>query len=214
MIQLEHLHVSKQDTVILEDINLTLHKGEKVLLKGESGSGKSTLIKSLLFFEHFRGRLLFNGLEINPENLCNYRRQSAYIGQTAPNFNENVRDFLSMPYTFKANKTLSLDSQKMEDLLERLNFDRSILDKNFSDLSGGEKQRMLILQMLLLDKPIYFLDEVTSALDKKNIQTVVSLFTGDKNKTILSISHNEEWEEYCTRVIELAKGKIAGKGGN
>lgn len=213
MIQLENLKVVKQGSVILQDINLTLDKGEKVLLKGESGSGKSTLIKSLLFFEQFQGRLLFNDLEITVKNLCEYRGQSGYIGQTAPNFNETVRDFLSMPYTFKANKALNLDSQKMPELLETLHFEQDVLDKNFSELSGGEKQRMLILQMLLLDKPIYFLDEVTSALDKKNIQTVVSLFTADKDKTILSISHNEEWEAHCTRVIELEKGKIV-KGGD
>lgn len=48
MIQLEDVKVVKQDTVILKGINLTIHKGDKILLKGESGSGKSTLIKSLL----------------------------------------------------------------------------------------------------------------------------------------------------------------------
>jgi len=212
MIQLEHVKVVKQDTVILQDINLTLYKGDKVLLKGDSGSGKSTLIKSLLFFEQFQGRLLFNGQEITVKNLCEYRRQSGYIGQITPNFNENVWDFLSIPYKFKSNKALTFDFQQMQELLEKLNFDEAVLDKRFSELSGGEKQRMLILQMLLLDKPIYLLDEVTSALDKKNIQSVVSLFTGDKNKTILSISHNQEWEDHCSRVIELEKGKIVMGG--
>jgi putative ABC transport system ATP-binding protein len=208
MIQLEHVKVVKKDTVILKDINLTIHKGDKILLRGESGSGKSTLIKSLLYFEHFQGRILFNGEPITRKNLCHYRRQSGYISQTIPKFNENVRDFLKLPYTFKSNKTLTLDSQKKSEMLGKLNFAESILDKNFSELSGGEKQRLLILQMMMLDRPIYLLDEVTSALDKKNIRAAVSLITGDENRTILSISHNQEWEDHCSRVIELDHGEI------
>ena len=208
MIQLKHVKVVKKDTVILKDINLTIHKGDKILLRGESGSGKSTLIKSLLYFEHFQGRILFNGEPITRKNLCHYRRQSGYISQTIPKFNENVRDFLKLPYTFKSNKTLTLDSQKKSEMLGKLNFAESILDKNFSELSGGEKQRLLILQMMMLDRPIYLLDEVTSALDKKNIRAAVSLITGDENRTILSISHNQEWEDHCSRVIELDHGEI------
>lgn len=214
MIKLEHLKVIKQDTVILKDINLTIQKGDKILLKGESGSGKSTLIKSLLYFEHFQGRILFNGEAITRKNLCHYRRQSGYISQTVPKFNENVRDFLEIPYTFKSNKTLTFDSQKMLELLKKLNFAESILEKNFSELSGGEKQRLLILQMLMLNRPIYLLDEVTSALDKKNIRAAVSLITGDESRTILSISHNEEWLDHCTRVIEIDHGEILGDSAN
>jgi putative ABC transport system ATP-binding protein len=208
LIRLEHVKVVKKDTIILKDITLTINKGDKILLKGESGSGKSTLIKSLLYFEHFRGRLLFREQEITRENLCFYRRQSGYIGQTVPNFNENVRDFLMIPYKFKSNKELSFEHERMMELLYGLNFDESVLEKNFSELSGGEKQRMMILQMLMLDKPIYLLDEVTSALDKKNIKAAVSLITKGKDRTILSISHNEEWEDQCSRVIELDNGKI------
>ncbi|MGD2091043.1 MAG: ATP-binding cassette domain-containing protein [Candidatus Aminicenantes bacterium] len=208
MIQLEHVNVIKQDVVILKDINLTIEKGDKILLKGESGSGKSTLIKSLLYFEHFQGRILFNGEAITRKNLCLYRRQSGYISQTVPKFKENVREFLKIPYTFKSNKTLTFDSQKMLELLKKLNFVESILDKNFSELSGGEKQRLLILQMLMLNRPIYLLDEVTSALDKKNIQAAVSLITEDKSRTIVSISHNQEWEDLCSRVMEIDHGKI------
>jgi len=208
MIQVEHLNVTKQETTILEDINLTIRKGDKILLKGESGSGKSTLIKSLLYFEHFTGRILFNDNPITRENLCLYRRQSGYIGQTIPNFTETVRDFLAIPYGFKANKDRAMDPQRLRDLLETLNFDESTLEKKYQELSGGEKQRLVILQMLLLDRPIYFLDEVTSALDKKNITAAVAAITNDKERTVLSIAHNPEWEEHCTRIIEMAKGKI------
>jgi putative ABC transport system ATP-binding protein len=214
MIQLEQVNVVKQDNVILKDINLTIHKGDRILLKGESGSGKSTLIKSLLYYEYFQGRILFNGKAITRKNLCHYRWQSGYISQTEPKFNENVRDFLKLPYKFKSNKTLIFDSQKIPQLLKKLNFEEKVLDKHFSELSGGEKQRLLILQMLMLNRPIYLLDEVTSALDKKNIRAAVSLITGDETRTILSVSHNQEWEDHCSRLIKIEHGKIVSDSAN
>lgn len=217
MIQLEQVSVTKDSTVILKSIDLEIRRGEKVLLKGESGSGKSTLIRSLLFFEYFRGKILFEGKPVTTESLGEYRRRSGYIGQTVPNFSESVRDFLLTPYGFKANRHLEMDEPRLRGLLGALNFDETVLDKNYPELSGGEKQRMMILQVLMLDKPVFFLDEVTSALDKKNISAAVSLITGDKERTVLSISHNEEWEEYCTRVIVMDKGEIRedlSRGGN
>jgi putative ABC transport system ATP-binding protein len=208
VIQLEQVSVTKDGTDILKSINLEIRKGEKVLLKGESGSGKSTLIKSLLFFEYFRGQVLFEGKPVTKENLGEYRLQSTYIGQTVPNFNEGVRDFLLIPYGFRANRKLEVDGERLRELLAALNFDETVLDKNYAELSGGEKQRMMILQVLMLNKPVFFLDEVTSALDKKNIAAAISLITEDKERTVLSISHNEEWEEYCTRVLVMDKGEI------
>jgi len=208
MIRLEQLKVEKQSTLILKNINLTVNKGDKILLKGESGSGKSTLIKAMLLFEQFKGELFYNNDAITKDNLWQYRRQSIYISQTLPDLDDKVRDFLRIPYTFKFNKSLTFNKDKMHELLEKLNFSPDVVEKNFSELSGGEKQRMVILQMLLLDKPIYFLDEVTSALDKKNIQAAVSLITEKKEKTIISISHNQEWEDYCTRIIGMEKGSI------
>jgi energy-coupling factor transporter ATP-binding protein EcfA2 len=96
----------------------------------------------------------------------------------------------------------------MKKLLESLNLDISLLKEKFSTLSGGEKQRCVVLQVLMLDKDIYFFDEITSGLDRKNIIKVVSLLTKSPQKTVISISHNQEWEEFCQRKWFLKKGKM------
>jgi putative ABC transport system ATP-binding protein len=209
VIHIEDIRVKKKDKVVLDAIHLTVQKGEKILLTGESGSGKSTLLKSILFFEEFSGTIFFNGTPIDEGNLTGFRGKIGYIGQLLPIFDQPVLDFIQMPFGYKANRDKKFDDVRLDTLLARLHFDASVLDKNFSDLSGGEKQRILILQVLLLDKPIYLFDEITSALDRKNIEKVVSLITGDKDKTIISISHNPEWRRYCDRVVEIKDGKIS-----
>lgn len=217
MINLKNIEVVKKETRILDNINLDIQPGEHILLKGESGSGKSTLIKSIIFFEIFNGAVLYKDEPITRENLCDFRRNCGYIGQTTPIVDDTVGRFLEMPFHYKSNRSLQYNPQAVNRLLELLNFTTDVLEKQFADLSGGEKQRMMILQLILLDKPVFLLDEVTAALDKKNIQAAIQLLTRDKNKTVLSISHNQEWEEYCTRIIEMNGGRIlsdtsAGEG--
>lgn len=209
MIRIDNLRVVKKNKTILGNINLTVNEGDKILLTGESGSGKSTLIKSLLFFEEFSGTISFHGRPIAVDNLVDFRRRVGYVGQLLPTFDQPVQEFIKIPFRYRANRSLKYDPTRLDTLLTRLNFDASVLGKNFSDLSGGERQRILILQALLLDKPVYLLDEITSALDQKNIEEVVALVTGDKEKTVISISHNAEWRRSCSRILEIHNGKIA-----
>jgi len=207
MIKLANLTVKKKNKYILNNINLQIQPGEKILLQGESGSGKSTLIKSILFFEEFTGKIYYKGNQVNENNLAEFRKKIVYIGQILPNFSSTVREFLQLPFEYKANQKKRLNRTKMKKLLIALNFNVSILEEKFSNLSGGEKQRCVLLQVLLLDKDIYFFDEITSALDQKNIIKAISLITKSAQKTIISISHNQEWEKYCNRKLELKKGK-------
>lgn len=208
MIKLENLTVKKKNKLILNNINVQIKTGEKILLQGESGSGKSTLIKSILFFEEFSGKIIYDGVPVNESNLFEFRKKIAYIGQVIPNFDSTVRDFLVFPFTYKSNQRIKLNQAKMKKLLTSLNFNITVLEEKFSNLSGGEKQRCVILQVLLLDKDIYLFDEITSGLDQKNIIRAISLITRSENKTIISISHNREWEKYCQRTWILKEGKM------
>ncbi len=87
--------------------------------------------------------------------------------------------------------------------LEKLNLNKSILNQNFSDISGGEKQRLGIMICKLINRPIMILDEPTSALDKENISTIAQYLCYDNDKTILSASHDDEWVQKCNKIIEI-----------
>jgi putative ABC transport system ATP-binding protein len=167
LIEIKNLNVIKNNKSILAGINFSIKSGEKILIRGESGSGKSTLIKSILFFERFSGQVIFHDRPVDEHNLLDFRRHIGYIGQIIPHLDMKIRDFLNVPLDYRVNHRKSYDSAKIKQLLSKLNFDGTVLDKNFKDLSGGEKQRILIAQVLLLGKPVYLFDEVTASLDEK-----------------------------------------------
>jgi len=208
LIEVQDLNVTKKGKPILSEINLKISKGEKIVIQGESGSGKSTLVKSILFFERFSGSIFFKNQEVGEGNLIDFRSHIGYIGQIVPNLDESVNDFFKIPYRYKANRHLKANSDSIIRLMANLNFDESILNKNYRDLSGGEKQRLLIMQILLLDKPVYMFDEVTASLDEKNVKRAIELITRKKKRTVISISHHGEWEKCSSRIIEMKQGRI------
>jgi len=92
--------------------------------------------------------------------------------------------------------------------MQELGLENDILDTNFQELSGGEKQRIGILIALLLNRDIYLLDEVTSALDVNLKKTVADYFLARENWTLLVISHDREWECYWIEKIDLEKRSL------
>ncbi len=87
--------------------------------------------------------------------------------------------------------------------MQELELEGNILDKNFQELSGGEKQRIGILIALLLNRDIYLLDEVTSALDMNLKKKVSDYFLSREDLTLLVISHDREWERDWIEIIDL-----------
>lgn len=100
------------------------------------------------------------------------------------------------------------EKQQADTLKKIINFNESILNSKFNVLSGGERQRIAVIGVLLLNKPFYIFDEITSALDKKNINSLISLIMEDEERTVISVSHNIEWEKYSTRIIKMENGAI------
>lgn len=208
MIKIKNLTVEKNNIKILDDLNLTLSKNEKILISGKSGTGKTTLLKTILFYDvKTAGKIYFYDEEISKKNINEFRNKVTYIGQKPPAFNGNVNEFLSIPYDFKSNNKNAPSEVVINNLLIKLSFDVKVLEKNFNSLSGGEQQRITIIQSLLLNKNIFLLDEITSSLDKENIRNVVNLFRREK-KTLLVVSHNSEWENLADKIYLMKNGKL------
>lgn len=208
MIRLEHVLVQKQGKKILNDINLRVETGEKILIHGPSGSGKSTLLKTLFCFERFKGRLLFSGAPVIPETINAYRSHLGFVSQRLPGFDALAGAVLRYPFQFHVHRHRLFPEERSRELMQALRFSPELLKQPFSELSGGEKQRLLVMQLLLIDRPVFLLDEVTAALDPENIETVIRLLTESPERTVVSVSHNREWEEYCSRALIMREGSI------
>ena len=215
MIRLKNISVLKKDKSILNLPDFFIDKGEKILLSGDSGSGKSTLLKTILYFEKFEksGEIFFEDELIDFTNIDKYRKKFSFINQKAPFFEGNSLDFLNLPYTLSNNDNLS-DNVDFNSNLKEMNLTEDILSKEFSSLSGGEQQRLSILQIFLLDKEILLLDEITSALDKTNRDNVINFILNNeknKDKTVIIVSHNnEEWLKTgkITRIVNIENGEV------
>jgi putative ABC transport system ATP-binding protein len=209
MLELNKLTVKKDAKMILNEVDFCCKEGEKILIYGPSGSGKSTFLRALLLFEPINsGSIQFNGREIGEQNINDYRKNFVFIGQKAPNFQGKAEDFICLPFTFKNNKFSKPEYVAVEKLLQDFNFSDDVLEKKYENLSGGEQQRLCIIQALLLNKKIFLLDEITSNLDAQNSYIVIHKILQDPNRTVISVSHDAHWQNKEMKKYILAAGEL------
>lgn len=189
--------------VIFSDFSFGLKRGEKIVLKGESGSGKSTLFRLILGFEYpDKGEFFYQGSVLNTQNLHLFRKETSWLPQDLNIGEGSVEKLIDYPFRFKSASKEKPVNATIIKLLNELGLEAEILQKTFSDVSTGQRQRIGILICVLMDKPLMLLDEPTSALDRHSKRKLTDLIL-KKNRTVLSTSHDPFWVERCDRVIEL-----------
>ncbi len=129
---------------------------------------------------------------MNEHEVWNVRKKVAYISQDLSIGHGKVQSLFDETLNYKSN--LHQKKNTENEIIHYLNFFellKDILNKNIEELSGGEKQRVAIINALLLQRRIFFLDEITSALDQKLKMKVLDFFLGNPEFTVLYISHDD-----------------------
>ncbi len=194
MIIFDGISVRFGNRYILKDFNLNIDRGEKVLIFGKSGAGKSTLIRLLLgFTTPESGRIYFEGEMLDRRTVWEIRKRVAYVSQDLDIGEGMVSDIIGEAFSLRATSSITDYKERLNDLLEYFMLKEGIMHKEFGDLSGGEKQRIAIIIALLLQRDIFLLDEVTSALDVRMKERVIDCFTGNPDWTVLILSHDKDW---------------------
>ncbi|MCC4767306.1 ATP-binding cassette domain-containing protein [Methanosarcina sp. DH1] len=203
LIKYENIGVSFENRKILSGFNLTVKKKQKILLRGKSGTGKTTLLKILLgFTKPSEGTIYFKNRVIDSKTCWEARKEIAYVVQNTDLGEGKVKSLLDDIFSYRANKE-KLDNEKLRIFMRELELEDDVLEKDFQELSGGEKQRIGILIALLLNRNIYLLDEVTSALDAKLKKKIADYFLAREDWTLLIVSHDREWERDWMETINL-----------
>ena len=204
MIKFENLCLNFGNKQILENFNLNIKKGEKILLSAPSGSGKSSILKLLLgFVQSNSGKITVNGLELDKKNITSIRDYISYVSQDVELKREKVYPLIQEIFTYRGNSNKTFDANKLNELLDYFELEKSLLDKNVKQLSGGERQRLGIIICILLDRPIWILDEITSGLEISLKQKAIDYIL-DSEKTVLVVSHDVQWEKSGkVRVVTL-----------
>ncbi len=193
---------------ILQDIDLTLKRGEVVAVVGESGSGKTTLSRVLTGLIPFQGEVLVGRAPMNHRHIG---REVVLVPQNSMNaFNPSIRMGKQLIDGVLLHRKSTKDRAEEEALalMETFNLSRECYSSYPHQLSGGMKQRMAFIMGILTDPDFLILDEVTTGLDKSNKGIILEkLDEIRKSKGILLISHEIDLvREVADRVIVLKNG--------
>lgn len=198
----------------LDDVSLTVNKGEFLAIVGTSGSGKSTLLNMLGGLDKpDSGRVVIDGKELQnmkDEEITIFRRRK--IGFIFQAFNLvpvlNVYDNIVLPIELDGGKP---DTKTIDELIEILGLKEKV-NSLPSQLSGGQQQRVAIARALASKPAIILADEPTGNLDSKTGMDVLGLLktTCHKyNQTLIMITHNDEVAQAADRIIRIEDGRIA-----
>lgn len=198
----------------LRDINLTIKKGQRIVICGPSGSGKSTLIRCINQLEkHQSGSLVVFGAPVQdtPKELINLRKQ---VGMCFQSFNLfphlTVLENCVLPQTSNLNLSEDKAIEMALTLLEKVKI-KEQANKYPSQLSGGQQQRVAIARALCMKPEVMLFDEPTSALDPEMISEVLDVMTdlAQEGMTMICVTHEMGFaRKVADRVIFMDQGQI------
>lgn len=216
-ITLENISFKYEDQPVLQDFDLTVHKGQSVALVGQSGSGKSTLANLLArFYDVDKGRIAIDGIDIRDMKKRDLRSLIGMVTQDSILFNDTVKNNIAL-----GNPQASLEEiQQAATIANAHDFIKTLpkgYDTNIGDggnkLSGGQKQRLAIARAVLKDPQILILDEATSALDTESERLVQdALEKLMKNRTSVVIAHRLSTIRNADAIVVLENGRIIERG--
>jgi len=216
-IELKNVCFSYPDKTILDNINLTIKKGQTIALVGSSGAGKSTLADLIpRFHDASAGEVLIDGVNIKRFKLKDLRNLMGIVTQEPILFNDTVSANISL-----GNENASADdivkaatiANAHEFISKKDNGYNTLVGDRGSKLSGGERQRVTIARAVLKNPPIMILDEATSSLDtesEKWVQDAINHLM--KDRTSIIIAHRLSTVRHADAIVVLQEGKISEIG--
>jgi len=220
MLEVKHLSFSYNKEWTIKNINFSIHKQEFSCLLGANGSGKTTILKCLnKVFHKDKGQIKIDEVDIDNLTQSEIARYISMVPQEhSVVFSYKVLDFVTMgvtPYLKFGKMPKSSDFEKAFSVLEQLNIEH-LSDRQYNQLSGGEKQLVLIARALMQDTGYLIMDEPTAHLDFKNknllMREIRKLTKNSPTGVIMALHDPNLALKYCDRVIIVKNGNIMADG--
>ena len=214
MIEIINMHKWFGDFHVLQGIDLTVHKKERIVICGPSGSGKSTLIRCInRLEEHQRGRIIVDGIELT-DNIKNIEKIRTEVGMVFQHFNLfphlTIVENLSLGPIWVRNVPKKEAEESAMYFLEKVHIAEQAR-KFPGQLSGGQQQRVAIARSLCMSPKVMLFDEPTSALDPEMIKEVLDVMIelAKEGMTMIVISHEMGFaKSVAHRVLFMDFGQI------
>lgn len=217
MIRIEKVSKSFGDLRILNEIDLRLADGKTHVLLGASGSGKSTLLRMVMGLTHAdQGKIWIGDVEMGPSSQKSLALKIGYVLQDGGLFPHlNAQDNTSLVARTLAWPKEKI-SERMDELLEIVGLDRSVLARFPAQLSGGQRQRLGVMRAAFLDPQVMLLDEPLGALDpivRSHLQKELKATFAKLKKLVLIVTHDiAEAAFFGDTVTLLHEGRVLQHG--
>lgn len=204
----KNLNFSFDNSVVLNNVNLFIGRGEHVMFYGASGCGKSTLLKLLMrYYSINRGKIFIDGIDIN--DFKNIHKNISYISQNEMLFNDTLINNLNF---YSRNNDDILKVARLFELDEIIDNDlgfNMMIEENGFNLSGGQRQRIVLARTFLKKSQIILIDEGFSQIDVDMERRILkNVFDFYKDKTFIIVSHRMENLDLYDRVIKIDGGGV------
>lgn len=205
--------IKYQDILEIEHLNIPANK--LTCIVGESGSGKTTLLKLLnKMISCSKGEIYYKDNPISTIDSIKLRREVVMLPQVPAIFTGTVRDNLLTGLKFSEKPPVN--DEKLVEVLKMVHLSKP-LEENADKLSGGEKQRLALGRVILMEPKIFLLDEPSSALDEDTERIIIEQlvhYTKQNNKTLIMVTHTKIIAQiYADNIVEIRNGKILSQKG-
>lgn len=223
ILKIENLHVEIEEKEILKGINLEIDTGKINALMGTNGSGKTTLAQTIMGHPKYKitkGKIIFNKIDITNSGPDERSRLGLFLSFQHPQAIEGIKiiDLIKQAIKERKQKKSTIEIKKeSKEKQELLEIDETLFSRSINNgFSGGEKKKMEIYQMLMLNPKLAILDETDSGLDIDSLKIIskgINNFLNEK-KSILIITHYKRILEHINpdKVFIMKNGKIIKEG--
>ena len=222
MLKIKNLSVAYGDKVLLDEITMSVKKGARHLLAGHNGSGKSTLVQTIAGNPEYKitnGQIIFNGIDITNESTTRRALLGIFLGsQNVPEIpGLSVLNFLKHSCAahtkFETGRDLSMAKfmEMLESARTKLDIPKDWLSRSINvGFSGGERKRLMLLQLVMTKPKLAILDEPDSGADATTQQQIADTIKSMKDTTFIFISHQQKFTDLInpSATTTLNKGKI------
>lgn len=199
----------------IKNISFEAKPGKITVITGKTGSGKTTVFNILLrLYKPSNGCVYIDSAKIEEYKKDTYYKNVAVVNQDSFLFNMSIKDNLKMACKDEKRQIEICKKVGIHELIQSMSkgYD-TILNENAANLSGGQKRLLQLAKTLLTDSKVLLFDEVTSSLDIKTTNKIISILKELKDShTVIIITHKKEVMKISDEIILLSKGRIVGKG--
>lgn len=206
MLKADNISIQFGDERVLRNFSCHIRNSDFACIVGKSGCGKTSLLKSFIGIVPLsEGAISIQGEVLDEKNCSSIRKKVMYLPQELSFPCDTVMDLVMMILRVGKMKGMRHHMNDLQKYMTMLGLDKELLDKRMTEISGGQRQRLVLAILALLNKSVWLLDEPTAALDVVSRNLVIDFLhrLQSQGKTIVAVSHDSYFSSCCSTIISL-----------